>query len=457
MSKKPKILVVEDDPDSRAAIVLVLQAAGHTVAETDDAEKAFEIISKNHTDIVITDLQLPGMDGIELLRRAKQAASDIQVILITGHGTIELAVEALREGAYDFIAKPVRKPVLLRTVERAAEKQYLERENHVLRTQVAGRGPRVVHNGSQMSNIMQLVAQIGPSSATVLITGESGTGKEVVAEAIHAASPRRDRPLIKISCAALPDTLLESELFGYEKGAFTGAGTRKEGRFELANGGTLFLDEIGEITPAVQVKLLRVLQDGKFERLGSTRTIETDVRIITATNKDIQQEITARRFREDLYYRLNVINLHLPPLRDRRSDIPLLAMHFLKVYADKNQKDIRAFSEDAMQALMSYDWGGNVRELENAVERAVVFTNTPVVPLSVLPQFMPHFSESRHLLKFKIGTPLDELESQAIEITLAHTRGDKTIAARLLGVSPRTIYRNLDRKEEKPTSESLPE
>jgi two-component system response regulator HydG len=457
MDKKPNILVVEDDSENRAATVSVLQSATYKVADTDNAEKAFEIISRNHTDIVITDLQLPGTDGIELLKKTKVARPDIQVILITGHGTVELAVEALREGAYDFIAKPVRKPALLRTVERAAEKQYLDRENRVLRMQVAGRGPRVIHNGSQMSGIMQMVAQIGPSSATVLITGESGTGKEVVAEAIHAASPRRDRPLIKVSCAALPDTLLESELFGYEKGAFTGASGRKDGRFELANGGTLFLDEIGEINPAIQVKLLRVLQDGRFERLGSTRTIETDVRIITATNKDLQQEIAARRFREDLYYRLNVINLHLPPLRDRRSDIPLLAMHFLKVYADKNQKDIRAFSEDAMQALMSYNWAGNVRELENAVERAVVFTNTETVPLSVLPQFLPRFAESPHSLKFKIGMPLQELESQAIKITLAHTRGDKAIAARLLGVSPRTIYRHLNEKETEPTSESLPE
>jgi two-component system response regulator HydG len=444
-----KILIVEDDPDSRAAIVCVLQAAGYKVAETDYAEKALETISRQNTDILITDLQLPGMDGIELLKGAKSAAPDIEVILITGHATIELAVEALRQGAYDFIAKPVRKQALLRTVERAGEKQHLARENHALRAQVPGRGPRVIHNGSLMSSIMQMVAQVGPSAATVLITGDSGTGKEVVAEAIHAASPRRDRPLVKVSCAALPDTLLESELFGYEKGAFTGAGARKEGRFELAQGGTLFLDEIGEISPAVQVKLLRVLQDGRFERLGSNRTIESDVRIITATNKNLQREIAEHRFREDLYYRLNVINIHLPPLRDRKSDIPLLAMHFLRLYADKNQKEIQAFSEEAMQALMSYDWAGNVRELENTIERAVVFTNTQTVPLSVLPQFLPHFADSQHSLKFKVGTPLHELESQAIEITLAHTRGDKSVAARLLGVSPRTIYRHLDRKEGK--------
>jgi two-component system response regulator HydG len=387
------------------------------------------------------------MDGMGLLKAAKSAAPDIQAILVTGDATVALAVEALREGAYDFLAKPVRKSTLLRAVERAAEKQHLERENRALRAQLPGRGARVVHNGSQMSGIMKLVAQVGPSSATVLITGESGTGKEVVAEAIHEASPRQNRPLIKVSCAALPDTLLESELFGYERGAFTGAGARKEGRFELANGGTLFLDEIAEIAPAVQVKLLRVLQDGRFERLGGKQTIESDARVIAATNKDLQQEIAQGRFREDLYYRLNVINIHLPPLRDRRSDIPLLAMQFLKIYAEKNQKDIQSFSEQAMEALVSYHWHGNVRELENAVERAVVFTNTHTVPLSVLPQFLPQITESPHALTFKVGMPLSELESQAVEIALAHTRGDKTVAARLLGVSLRSVYRHLSRKE----------
>ncbi|HLH32430.1 MAG TPA: sigma-54 dependent transcriptional regulator, partial [Terriglobia bacterium] len=324
---------------------------------------------------------------------------------------------------------------------------HLARENRELRSQVQGRRPRVIHNGSQMSNIMQMVSQVAPSAATVLITGESGTGKEVVAEAIHAASPRRDKPLIKISCAALPDTLLESELFGYERGAFTGASARKQGRFELANGGTLFLDEIGEVTPAVQVKLLRVMQDGRFERLGSNQTIESDVRIITATNKDLAKEIKEQRFREDLFYRLNVINIHLPPLRDRKADIPILAMHFLRIYTEKNNKNIQGFSEDALQALVAYDWPGNVRELENAIERAVVFTNTETVPLSVLPLFLPHFAEVRHTLQFKIGMPLLELERQAIEIALAHARGDKAVAARLLGVSPRTIYRHLKEKE----------
>jgi len=269
----------------------------------------------------------------------------------------------------------------------------------------------------------------------------------VVADAIHAASPRRLKPMIKVSCAALPETLLEAELFGYEKGAFTGANARKEGRFELANGGTLFLDEIGEITPAVQVKLLRVLQDGKFERLGGTRTLDADVRIITATNKDLHREVEEKRFREDLFYRLNVINIRVPSVRERKDDIQLLAMHFLKMYADKNAKQIDGFSEDAMLALTSYDWPGNVRELENAVERAVVFTNTKTVPLSVLPPAVSAFAETRHSLNFKIGTPLKELERKAIEITLQHTRGDKNMAARLLGIATRTIYRHLEKQE----------
>ena len=299
-----------------------------------------------------------------------------------------------------------------------------------------------------MRNIARMVEQVAPSTATVLITGESGTGKEVIADAIHAASPRRLKPMIKVSCAALPDTLLESELFGYEKGAFTGANARKEGRFELANGGTLFLDEIGEISPAVQVKLLRVLQDGKFERLGGTRTIDADVRILAATNKDLHKEVEEKRFREDLFYRLNVINIRIPSLRERKEDVQLLAMHFLKLYADKNNKPIESFTEDAMLALTSYDWPGNVRELENAIERAVVFTNGKQIPLSVLPQAVSAFAESRHSLTFKIGTPLRELERKAIDITLQHTRGDKNMAARLLGIATRTIYRHLERLEE---------
>ncbi len=439
-------------------MVKVLEAAEYKVLESDNGQQALDLINEENIDILVTDLRLPVMDGVELLKRAKAMGQDIEVIMITGHGTVEIAVEAIKEGAYDFITKPVKKAQLLRAVEKAAEKQYLSRENRDLRQQLSQSGSRrIIYASTEMRNIARMVEQVAPSTATILITGESGTGKEVIADAIHAASPRRLKPLIKVSCAALPDTLLESELFGYEKGAFTGANTRKEGRFELADGGTLFLDEIGEVSPALQVKLLRVLQDGKFERLGATRTINADVRILAATNKDLHKEVEEKRFREDLFYRLNVINIRIPPLRDRKEDVQLLAMHFLKYYSDKNNKPIESFTEEAMLALSSYDWPGNVRELENAIERAVVFTNGKQIPLSVLPQGVSAFAESRHSLTFKIGTPLRELERKAIDITLHHTRGDKNMAARLLGIATRTIYRHLEKLDNQEHDTALDE
>ena len=425
----------------------VLDGSGYKTLEADNGQQALDIILQDSIDVLVTDLRLPVMDGVELLKRAKAADQEIEVILITGHGTVEVAVEAIKEGAYDFITKPVKKAQLLHAVDKASERQYLSRENKELRSQLNQSGSRkFVYASAEMRNISRMIEQVAPSTATVLITGDSGTGKEIVADAIHNASPRRGKPLIKVSCAALPETLLEAELFGHEKGAFTGANARKEGRFELAHGGSLFLDEVGEISPAVQVKLLRVLQDQKFERLGGTRTIDADVRILAATNKDLQKEVEEKRFREDLFYRLNVINIRIPSLRERKDDIQLLAMHFLKTYADKNQKNLEGFSEDAMLALTSYDWPGNVRELENAVERAVVFTSGTLVPLSVLPQNVSTFGESRHSLTFKIGTPLRELERKAIEITLQHARGDKNLAARMLGVATRTIYRHLEKE-----------
>jgi two-component system response regulator HydG len=445
--KAPTVLIVDDDAESLAAMLRVLEGVGYPVLQADNGQSALDLILRENIDILVTDLRLPVMDGVELLKRAKSADQEIEVILITGHGTVEVAVEAIKEGAYDFITKPVKKAQLVHAVEKASERQYLSRENKELRSQLDQGGvKKFVYSSPEMRGIAKIVEQVAPSTATVLITGESGTGKEVVADAIHGASPRRGRPLIKVSCAALPETLLEAELFGYEKGAFTGANTRKEGRFELANGGTLFLDEIGEITPAVQVKLLRVLQDQKFERLGGTKTIDADVRILAATNKDLQKEVEEKRFREDLFYRLNVINVRIPALRERKDDIQLLAMHFLRTYADKNQKQIDGFSEDALLALTAYDWPGNVRELENAIERAVVFTSGNMVPLSVLPQNVATVGASRHSLTFKIGTPLRELERQAIEITLQHARGDKNLAARMLGIATRTIYRHLERE-----------
>ena len=426
----------------------LLRSAGYSVHEADNGQAGVDRIRDGDIDILITDLRLPLLDGVELLKSAKSSQCDTEVIVITGYGTVEVAVEAIKEGAYDFIAKPLKKTQLLRAVEKAAEKQSLARENRQLRSQLSEPGSRhLIYASSEMRQIARMIEQVAPTSATVLITGESGCGKEVIADAIHAASQRRDRPLIKVSCAALPETLLEAELFGHERGAFTGAHARKEGRFELANGGTLFLDEVGETSLSVQVKLLRVLENGKFERLGGTKTIDADVRILAATNKDLYKEVAEGRFREDLFYRLNVINIRIPALRERRDDVHILALHFLRTYAEKNNKSIDGFSEDAMLALLSYDWPGNVRELENAIERSVVLTNNRLIPSNLLPHGVLAPSESRDSVTFKIGTPLHELERQAIEVTLQHTRGDKNMAARLLGIATRTIYRHIERQE----------
>jgi two-component system response regulator HydG len=365
----------------------------------------------------------------------------------------------MKLGAYDYLTKPFRLEELSPIIEKAFEKKKLRSENLILKTRIERQQDNgyIVAKSPAMLELLATAGKIASSDYPVLITGESGAGKELIASSIHAGSKRPDKPFIALNCGAIPENMIESELFGYEKGAFTGANARKEGRFELANGGTLFLDEIGEVAPSVQVKLLRVLQDGKFERLGGTRTIDADVRIIAATNKDLHKEVEEKRFREDLFYRLNVITIQVPSLRERKGDVQLLAMHFLKLYADKNNKPIEGFSEEAMLALSSYDWPGNVRELENAIERAVVFTNGKLIPLSVLPQSVSAFAESRHSLTFKIGTPLRELERKAIDITLQHTRGDKNMAARLLGIATRTIYRHLEKVENGEDEASLVE
>jgi two-component system response regulator HydG len=437
--------VIDDNMDRRAAIVRTLQGSGYKVLIGTGVLRTSEALGRTDIDIAICGLQCSGADGLSLLNRIKALSRDIEVILVTASGTIEVAVEAIKSGAYDYIVSPSKRMTfLLRIVERAAERQRLTRAFRAGSSHSAG-GP--VYASSRMRDIMHTVEQVGGSVATVLISGESGTGKEVVADAIHAASPRRDRPLIKLSCAALPDSLLESELFGHERGAFTGARSEKAGRFEMANGGTLFLDEIGEISPSTQVKLLRVLQNGQFERLGGTRTIQSDVRIVAATNRDLQREIAEQRFRVDLFYRLNVVDIQLPPLRSRKEDIPPLATYFLNLYAEKNGKRITGFSEDAMRALISHDWPGNVRELENTIERAVVFTNEGEVPLSVLPQAETLSPDSRPTLTFKVGMRLGDLERQAIKSALEHSRGNKPMAARLLGVGLRTIYRHFDMKK----------
>ncbi|MFB3819540.1 MAG: sigma-54-dependent transcriptional regulator [Candidatus Methylomirabilales bacterium] len=445
MTTPLRVLVVDDDQAVREALARTLEKLGHEPVLAADGQEGLDRLREGGIPIVLADLKMPGLTGLELLRAAKALSPDTEVIMITGHGTVEDAVAAMKDGAYDFITKPFRRLYLERTIGKAAEKQALVLQNRALQQRLAEMegGGRLLGTSPPMRRVLDMIAQVAPSAATVLILGESGTGKELVANALHQGSQRRDRPLVKVNCAALPETLLESELFGYERGAFTGAVARKAGRFELADGGTLFLDEIGELSGATQAKLLRVLQEGEFERVGGTQTLKVDVRLITATNADPAALVRERRFREDLFYRLNVITVPLPPLRDRREDIPLLAHQFLRGFAAKNGKAVEGFTEEAMDLLQSYAWPGNVRELENVIERAVVLTRGSMISPADLPETLAGADAAARQLVISIGTPLDEVEDRLIEETLRYTKGDKALAAKLLGIATRTIYRRL--------------
>jgi DNA-binding NtrC family response regulator len=380
--------------------------------------------------------------------------------MISGQPTVDLAVSAIKSGIYDFITKPFRLSDIKKAIARALEAQSLVVENQRLRLALKEKASfsGIIGKSPAFVEVLDLVSKIAPTRSTVMLTGESGTGKEIIAEAIHYASPRYERPLIKINCGALTESLLESELFGHEKGAFTGAFQQRMGRFESGNGGTVFLDEIGEMSLAMQVKLLRVLQDGSFERVGSSRTIQVDVRIITATNRQLEDEVKAGRFRQDLFYRLNVISIDIPPLRERMEDIPLLASFFLNKYADLNKKNIQGFTAEASRALSGYDWPGNVRELENVVERAVSLCQTAHVTLPDLPARLQARSTVADQVTIPIGLSLEEVERLVIERTLAKTRGDKKTAARVLGISLSSLYNKLSRGEPKdplPAEEDL--
>jgi two-component system, NtrC family, response regulator HydG len=374
----------------------------------------------------------------------------VEVVLMTAYGTVETAVAAMKDGAYDFITKPLKRHSLVKSVQKALEKQSLVAENKVLKAKLAelgasgGRG--MVGQSPAFRAMLDTLRQAAPSTATVLLMGESGTGKELAARAIHEYSNRAKGPFVAINCAALPESILEAELFGVERGAYTGAVARREGRFERAHGGTLFLDEVGEMPLSAQVKLLRVLQEGEIERLGGTQTVKVDVRLVAATNKDLQKEVAEGRFREDLYYRLNVVEVRIPALASRREDIPLLADAFLRRFAAKNGKVLHGFSPEAVGVLENYAWPGNVRELEHAVERAVVLAKGDVLEAGDLPEAVrkgPVGSAGQ--LVIPIGTPMEEIERRVIHETLRHTKGDKTLAARLLGIAARTIYRKLER------------
>jgi two-component system response regulator HydG len=452
------VLLVDDHKPFRDSLAKILEGEGLRVFPANDGEEALDILRKESIHLVLTDLKMPKMDGVELLKVAKTIRPDIEVILITGYGTVDTAVTAMKDGAFDYIQKPFKPREILKLVRKAVEKQSLVLENRMLQERIKDfqKVEKIVGRSPAMKRVLEIVAQVAPSSATVLIQGESGTGKEVIAQAIHDLSARASNPFIKVSCAALPETLLEAELFGYERGAFTGAIARKEGRFELAHGGTLFLDEIGEVSPTVQVKLLRVLQVGEFERLGGTKTIRADVRIIAATNMNLLEAVERKAFREDLYSRLNVITLTLPSLREREGDIPLLAHHFLEIFKKKNNKDLKGFTQEAMEVMLQYSWPRNVRQLENAIERAVVLTKGDMITPGDLPPEILNAMEAavqktvlmdEKTISIPLGTPLETIEKRVIEETLRYSRGDKHLASKILGISARTIYRKMEEEK----------
>jgi two-component system, NtrC family, response regulator HydG len=445
MSQRANILLVDDEEALCVAAEKILTKEGYRVTTVHTGKEGVARFEAGGVDLLISDLMLPDIEGIEVLRRAKQIRPEVEVIIITGHGTIEKAIEATRLGAYDFIQKPLDRTLLLRTISKALEKQRLTTENLQLRAQLQQqRGEEALIGGSPaMVSLKKLLRQVAPTDVSVLIDGESGTGKEVVADVIHNLSPRRENAIVKISCAAIPETLLESELFGYERGAFTGAAGAKPGKFELADGGTLFLDEIAEMSTQLQAKLLRVLQDGRFQRLGSTKDIQINVRVISATHVDIHNAIRDDKFREDLYFRLNVVHVNLPSLRDRVEDIPLLVDHFLKKYAGRMQKDVRAIAPGALDQLLAHPWPGNVRELENAIQRGLAVATDQTIHTFQLnpPVGRTAVSASVSLLNIGVGTTLAEADDRLITETLNACGGDKEKAAKMLGISSRTLYR----------------
>jgi len=448
MNDANTVLIVDDDPAHRTMLRTLLTGWGHTVSEADDGAGAIAMVHEQAFDLILMDIRMIKVSGLEALGEIKTFNPAIPVIIMTAYSSVETAVEAMKNGAYDYLTKPLDFDELRLTMERAMEHSHLREENRLLRESLGTHFDthNIIGASPAMIRLMETVAQVATSEATVLITGESGTGKEMIAGAIHFNSLRKDGPFIKINCAAITETLLESELFGHEKGAFTGAYRRKEGRFRQAHGGTLFLDEVSEMSLAMQVKLLRVLQEREITRVGGEEVVKVDVRIIAATNKDLMAEIRAGRFRDDLYYRLNVVAIAMPPLRERREDIPLLAQHFLEQFSEKNRKQIKGFTPQAMDRLLRYEWPGNVRELMNAVERAVVLAWAEYLSEQEFPLIIRETGPADGWPEGDSGTgemPLGEVEKTTILRTLELSNGNKSEAARRLGITRRTLHKKL--------------
>jgi two-component system, NtrC family, response regulator HydG len=452
MKTGQSILVVDDDLAHRLMLKKLLGGWGYDVFEADDGQAAIEAVRNRSFDLILMDIRMLKVSGIEALEQIKIINPAIPVIIMTAYASVETAVNALKKGAYDYLTKPLDFDELKIVITRVTEHSHLKKENEYLRERLGEKFDRqkIIGRSGAMVKLLETVEQVAATQATILITGESGTGKEMIANALHYNSPRREQPFIKINCAALTESLLESELFGHEKGAFTGADRRREGKFQQADGGSLFLDEVSEMSQAMQVKLLRVLQERELTRVGGSEVLKVDVRVIAASNKDLKKELEEKRFREDLFYRLNVIALHVPSLRERREDIPLLAQHFLQMFAEKNSKSIKGFTPQAMEKLVKYPFPGNVRELMNAVERAVVLSRAEYVDAEELALVMADGTvadESDKISRPAANLPLEEVEKRSILEALDACKGNKSEAARRLGITRKTLRKKLDKYE----------
>ena len=443
MSEKGRILVADDEESHRIMLRAVLQEEGYEVAGAADGPEAIRAVEQEPFDLILLDIRMPGMDGIDALTEIRRISPYVPVLMMTAYASVKTAVDALKAGAFEYLIKPLDIEELKILIEKALEHYHLREENLALRERLGNRFDfsRMIGKSRKMIELFELLAQVAPTDATVLILGESGTGKELVANALHHNSPRASQPFIKVACAALPETLLESELFGHERGAFTGAIARREGRFWSAHRGSIFLDEVGEMSPTTQTKLLRVLQEREFEPLGSTRTIKVNVRVIAATHKDLEKEVREGRFREDLFYRLNVVPISIPPLRERKEDLPSLTLYFLSLYGEKNKKELKEISPKALDLLIRYDWPGNIRELENCIERAVIVARGEMITPADLPpqiQALSRGKEDQGIL-FPSGISLQDAEKALILKTLEDTGGNRSRAAEILGINRRTL------------------
>jgi len=440
------ILIVEDDPHVGESLRLLFKKKGYSTLLASNGKEGLHLFRQEAVDLMITDVVMPKMGGLELLESVKGLRPETEVIVISAQGTIEKAVQAMKLGAFDFIEKPINPRVISLLAERALEKQTLILQNRDLRSQLEDKFHfrNIIGRSEKMVKIFELIRHIALYDSSVLIIGESGTGKELIANAIHYNSPRAAMPFIKVSCASLSEGIIESELFGHERGAFTGAIASRKGRFEMAHQGTLFLDEVEDIPLSTQIKLLRVLQEGEFERVGGNKTLKVNIRIIAASNRDLQEAVRNSAFREDLYYRLNVVNIKLPPLRERKEDIPFLIQFLTEKFNKKYKMKVKGVSQRSMNLLMDYSWSGNVRELENTIESALVINTPEVLDIQHLPPEIRDFKDEQGVIPFKIGTSLEDIEREMLLQTLKATKGNKQKAAKLLGINVRTIHRKME-------------